>query len=145
MQTFICSPTHTMTVWHYQSLTYQLKEDTPMTESLPIVTVQFDDKTVKGPLSRDKALHIAKALMDGILSSEPSPQTPNAAPPPSVNGGISPKQLPLSGRTPNGSVIISANTTMSPLWRASRSSRPPKPSKIAWTARHKRNNSSMPS
>ena len=71
-----------------------------MTESLPIVTVQIDDKTVKGPLSRDKALCIAKALMDGILSSEPSQQTPNSAPPPVVSGGISPKQLATLRKNP---------------------------------------------
>ena len=71
-----------------------------MTDSLPIVTVQIDDKTVKGPLSRDKALHIAKALMDGILSSEPSQQTPISAPPPVVNGGISKKQLDTLSKNP---------------------------------------------
>ena len=71
-----------------------------MTESLPIVTVQIDDKTVTGPLSRDKALHIAKALMDGILSTESSPQTSSSAPSPVGNGGISPKQLATLRKNP---------------------------------------------
>ena len=74
-----------------------------MTESLPIVTVQIDDKTVKGPLSRDKALCIAKALMDGIFTSAPSQQTQqttSAAPPPVVNGGISQKQLDTLSKNP---------------------------------------------
>ena len=71
-----------------------------MTESLPIVTVQIDDNTLKGPLSRDKALCIAKALMDGILASEPSPQTPSSAPTTVVNGGISQKQLDTLSKNP---------------------------------------------
>ncbi|MBP5639015.1 MAG: hypothetical protein J6X55_06035, partial [Victivallales bacterium] len=60
----------------------------------------FDDKTVKGPLSRDKALCIAKALMDGLLPSEPPQQTPSSAPPPVVNGGISQKQLDTLSKNP---------------------------------------------
>ena len=71
-----------------------------MTESLPIVTVQFEDKTVKGPLSRDKALHIAKALTASLLAAEPSPQTSDAAPPPVVSGGISQKQLDTLSKNP---------------------------------------------
>ena len=71
-----------------------------MTDSLPIVTVQIDDNTVKGPLSRDKALHLVKALTASLLAAEPSPQTPSSAPPPVVNGGISQKQLDTLSKNP---------------------------------------------
>ena len=54
-----------------------------------------------------------------------------------------PGSWPLSGRIPNGKRTKSANATMSPLWRAWWSSRPPMPSRTAWTARQKRNNNCL--
>ncbi len=71
-----------------------------MNETLPIVTVQLDDMTLKAPLSRDKALHLVKALTASLLAAEPSPQTPSSAPPPVVNGGISQKQLDTLSKNP---------------------------------------------
>ena len=71
-----------------------------MNETLPIVTVQLDDMTLKAPLSRDKALHLVKALTASLLAAEPSPQTPSSAPPPVVNGGISKKQLDTLSKNP---------------------------------------------
>ena len=71
-----------------------------MNETLPIVTVQLDDMTLKAPLSRDKALHLVKALTASLLAAEPSQQKSDAAPPPVVNGGISQKQLDTLSKNP---------------------------------------------
>ena len=69
-----------------------------MNSNSAMVTVQMQERTVRGPLEYDKAMNIVKMLMENMLDSG-SPQPSNDFSP-SHADGISPKQLDTLRKNP---------------------------------------------